>query len=148
MSNPVWPMLAAERSALAEYLPTLSDNDWKCQSPCTGWTLHDLVAYGDADRPALPTHERFVASAVASDTRFSLGTRPRETQLYLSAHTSIGGNTTSALSSAIATLSATIWPKSCRSGNDEVAITATPEIAVSEETMNARPVRAEATSIA
>ena len=45
MSNPVWPMLAAERTALVDYLPTLSDNDWKCQSPCAGWTVHDQVSH-------------------------------------------------------------------------------------------------------
>ena len=36
MNNPIWPMIAAERSALVSYLPTLSDGDWKCQSPCAG----------------------------------------------------------------------------------------------------------------
>ena len=106
---------------------------------------------GAEDPPARRTQERFVASAgsaVSVGARWSAGTRPRETQLRLSAHTSIGGRTTSALSSAIATLSATIWPKSCSSGSDDVAMTATPEIAVSADTMKARPVRDAATSIA
>ena len=79
-------------------------------------------------------------------SRRSGGTSPRETQLRRSAHTSIGGSTTSALSSATATFSATISPKSRSSGSDDVAITATPEIAVSADTMNARPVRDAVTS--
>ena len=73
---------------------------------------------------------------------------PRDTQLCRSAHTSIGGRTTSALSSATATLTATMMPKSRSSGSDDAASTATPEIAVSADTMNARPVRAAATSTA
>ena len=43
-------------------------------------------------------------------------TRPRDTQLCRSAQTSIGGSTTSALSSATATLTATMMPKSRSSG--------------------------------
>jgi uncharacterized protein (TIGR03083 family) len=45
MSSPVWPMLAAERSALVEYLPTLSEADWKLSSPCPGWSVRDQVAH-------------------------------------------------------------------------------------------------------
>ena len=56
---------------------------------------------------------------------------PRDTQLRLSAHTSIGGSTTSALSSATATFIATMRPKSRSSGSDENESTATPAIAVS-----------------
>ena len=46
-------------------------------------------------------------------------TRPRDTQLCRSAQTSIGGSTTSALSSATATLTATMMPKSRSSGSDD-----------------------------
>ena len=45
MGSPVWPQLAAERSALVDYLPTLSDTDWARQSPCPGWSVRDLVAH-------------------------------------------------------------------------------------------------------
>ena len=75
----------------------------------------------------------------ASRFNMSLDTRPRETQFRRSAHTSIGGSTTSALSSATATLRATISPKSRSSGSDDVAMTATPDTAVSADTMNAAP---------
>ena len=46
------------------------------------------------------------------------------------------------------TFTATMTPKSRRSGSDDADNTATPEIAVRPETMNARPVRAAATSTA
>jgi uncharacterized protein (TIGR03083 family) len=45
MSSPVWPMLAAGRSAFAAYLPTLTDADWGRQSPCPGWSVHGQVAH-------------------------------------------------------------------------------------------------------
>ena len=76
------------------------------------------------------------------------GTSPRDTQLRRSAHTSIGGRTTSALEQRDRDVERDDLPKSRSSGNDDVAITATPEIAVSADTMNARPVRDAATSIA
>jgi hypothetical protein len=88
---------------------------------------------------------RFGSMALAST---SSGTRPRLTQLWLSAHTSIGGRKTSALRSATATFMPTTTPKSCRSGSELVAITSTPLIAVSALTMNARPVRLAVTSTA
>lgn len=67
-------------------------------------------------------------------------------RLSLSAQTSIGGSTTRALSSATATFMPTIQPKSRNSGIEENEITATPEIAVKADTMNARPVLAAVTS--
>ena len=39
MSSPVWPMLAAERATLVDYLPTLSDADWSRPSPSAGWSV-------------------------------------------------------------------------------------------------------------
>src|SRR3954465_14209074 len=54
MSDSLWPMLAAERAALVAYLPTLSTNDWKCPSPCAGWTVHDLVAHVVAGAETTP----------------------------------------------------------------------------------------------
>ena len=69
-----------------------------------------------------------------------MGTRRLETQLRPpeSAHTSIGGSTTSALNSATVTLRPTTMPKSRSNGSDDVAMTATPVIAVSADTKNAR----------
>jgi uncharacterized protein (TIGR03083 family) len=45
MSNPIWPMLAAERAAFVDYLPSLSESDWARPTPCTGWTVKDQVAH-------------------------------------------------------------------------------------------------------
>ena len=68
MSNPVWPMLAAERSALAGYLATLSDADWRCASPCTGWTVRDLVAHVVAGAETTPLN--FGPSMIVSGFSF------------------------------------------------------------------------------
>jgi uncharacterized protein (TIGR03083 family) len=54
MSNPVWPMLAAERAAFVEYLPSLSEADWQRPSPCPGWTVRDQVAHVLAGARATP----------------------------------------------------------------------------------------------
>ena len=61
-----------------------------------------------------------------------------------SAHTSIGGISTSAASSAIATLSVTMMPKSRSSGSDDKISTAKPPMIVSADVKNARPVRGAA----
>jgi uncharacterized protein (TIGR03083 family) len=45
MSSPVWPMLAAERSALVAYLPTLSAADWGRPTPCPAYSVRDQVAH-------------------------------------------------------------------------------------------------------
>jgi uncharacterized protein (TIGR03083 family) len=79
MSNPVWPMLAAERSALVEYLPTLSDDDWKCQSPCSGWTVHDLVAHvvAGAETTPLTFGPGMIVSGFSFDKLAARGIRQR-----------------------------------------------------------------------
>jgi hypothetical protein len=51
----------------------------------------------------------------------------------------MGGRTTSADSRAMLTFMATTIPKSRRSGRADVAMTATPTMPVSAETMNALP---------
>ncbi len=45
MSSPIWPMLAAERSALVDYAPTLTDAEWTRESNCAGWSVCDLLAH-------------------------------------------------------------------------------------------------------
>ena len=45
MSNPVWPMLAAERSAVIDFSSTLSDADWTRESACSGWSVRDVLAH-------------------------------------------------------------------------------------------------------
>ena len=77
MSNPVWPMLAAERTALVDYLPTLSDGDWKCQSPCAGWTVHDLIAHVVAGAQTTPLNfgPGLIASGFSFDRLAARGIR-------------------------------------------------------------------------
>ena len=85
----------------------------------TGWTWR-------ANRPAAPRRRRHPWVASRRRAAAPSRSRPRETQLRLSAQASIGGSTTSALSSATATFIATMRPKSRSSGNDENDSTATP----------------------
>jgi len=41
----VWDVINAQRSALVELLPTLSEEDWRQPSLCAGWTVRDVVAH-------------------------------------------------------------------------------------------------------
>jgi uncharacterized protein (TIGR03083 family) len=54
MSNPVWPMLAAERSAVLDFGSTLSDADWKRASACAGWSVRDVLAHITAGAQTTP----------------------------------------------------------------------------------------------
>jgi uncharacterized protein (TIGR03083 family) len=40
-----WPMIEADRSALAEYLSGLSADDWTKQSLCADWIVEEVVAH-------------------------------------------------------------------------------------------------------
>ncbi|WP_239001841.1 MULTISPECIES: maleylpyruvate isomerase family mycothiol-dependent enzyme [unclassified Mycobacteroides] len=46
-------MLAAERASLAEFLHTLSEDDWLAPSLCDGWTVRDVVAHASVDAVSL-----------------------------------------------------------------------------------------------
>ena len=41
----VWPLVHAERAALAEDLERLDEGSWEAPSLCPGWTVHDVVAH-------------------------------------------------------------------------------------------------------
>lgn len=45
MATSPWPVIHAERGALADDLSSLSDAQWQTPSQCTGWTVHDLLAH-------------------------------------------------------------------------------------------------------
>ena len=45
MSDSPWPMIHAERKALAEDLADLSAERWKTPSLCTGWDVHQVLAH-------------------------------------------------------------------------------------------------------
>jgi len=72
-------MLATERSALVEYLPTLSDNDWKCQTPCSGWSVHDQVAHvvAGAETTPLTFAPGMIVSGFSFDKLAARGIRQR-----------------------------------------------------------------------
>lgn len=41
----VWPVIHAERKALAAQLDGISDEAWRTASLCTDWTVHDVLAH-------------------------------------------------------------------------------------------------------
>ena len=45
MATSIWPTVHAERSALAEDLDGLSDEQWSTPSLCEGWTVRDVLAH-------------------------------------------------------------------------------------------------------
>ncbi|MGH3725782.1 MAG: maleylpyruvate isomerase family mycothiol-dependent enzyme [Mycobacterium sp.] len=49
-------MLAAERADLAEFLHTLSDEDWMAPSLCAGWRVRDIVAHASVDAVSLSAY--------------------------------------------------------------------------------------------
>lgn len=49
-------MLSAERASLAEFLHTLSDDDWSAPSLCQGWSVRDVVAHASIDAVSLGTY--------------------------------------------------------------------------------------------
>jgi len=45
MAASPWPVIHAERGALADDLSGLSDAQWQTPSQCSGWNVHDLLAH-------------------------------------------------------------------------------------------------------
>lgn len=45
MADDIWPVIHAEREALAADLAGLSDEQWQTPSLCTQWTVHDVLAH-------------------------------------------------------------------------------------------------------
>ena len=45
MAASPWPVIHAERGALADDLSGLSDTQWQTPSQCTDWTVHELLAH-------------------------------------------------------------------------------------------------------
>lgn len=44
-ADDLWPVVHAEREALAAFLATLPDEQWEVPSLCAGWSVHDVVAH-------------------------------------------------------------------------------------------------------
>jgi uncharacterized protein (TIGR03083 family) len=45
MSDDIWPVVHAERRALAEDLTGLTPEQWQAPSLCGGWSVHDVLAH-------------------------------------------------------------------------------------------------------
>jgi len=60
----VWPMVHAEREALASDLESLDEAQWATASLCDGWTVRDVLAHMTAT--AKMTAPRFVGKMVSS----------------------------------------------------------------------------------
>jgi uncharacterized protein (TIGR03083 family) len=45
MSDPRWPLVHAERAALAADLAELTDQQWATESLCTGLTVREVLAH-------------------------------------------------------------------------------------------------------
>jgi uncharacterized protein (TIGR03083 family) len=63
-----WPEIHAERTALAEDLAGLSDEQWVTPSLCADWTVRDVL--GHLTATARMTPARFIAAFAASGFRF------------------------------------------------------------------------------
>ena len=75
MSDDVWPVVHAERRALAADLTELTPEQWQTPSLCTGWTVHDVLAHMVATAKGTPL--RFVTGLITSGFRFSAFTEKR-----------------------------------------------------------------------
>ena len=67
-TNP-WPLIHAEREALAADLATLTGEQWATRSLCTDWTVRDVL--GHMISTAKMTPPKFFASMAAAGFRFN-----------------------------------------------------------------------------
>ena len=75
MSIDVWPVVHAERRALADDLRGLAPEQWQTPSLCPGWTVHDVLAHLVATAKETPAG--FLRGLVGSGFRFSRLTETR-----------------------------------------------------------------------
>ena len=75
MSDDIWPVVHAERRALAEDLAGLTPDQWQTPSLSAGWSVHDVLAHMVAT--AKETPPAFFAGMVASGFRMSRFTEKR-----------------------------------------------------------------------
>ena len=76
MSDDIWPVVHAERRALAADLADLTPDRWRTPSLCAGWTVHDVLAHMVATAKLTPP--TFLVRLAASGFRMS---RFTDTQL-------------------------------------------------------------------
>lgn len=65
----IWPMIEAEREALAAELAPLTDAQWDTPSLCTGWSVRETLGHMSAT--AALTAPKFVAGMLRSGFRFN-----------------------------------------------------------------------------
>lgn len=63
-----WPLIRAERAALAADLESLDDAGWATASLCSGWSVRDVLAHMTATAKMTPP--KFFAKLAASGFRF------------------------------------------------------------------------------
>jgi uncharacterized protein (TIGR03083 family) len=63
-----WPLIHAEREALAADLGSLTDEQWATQSLCTGWTVRDVLGHMTATAKMTPP--KFFAGLAGAGFRF------------------------------------------------------------------------------
>jgi uncharacterized protein (TIGR03083 family) len=73
MSEPVWPLIHAERKALADDLANLSAEQWKTPSLCAGWTVQENLAHQVATASMTPP--KFVGALIGNGFDFQKLTR-------------------------------------------------------------------------
>lgn len=64
-----WPIIHAERVALADDLATLTQAQWGTASLCPGWSVHDVLAHMTATAKLTPA--RFIGKLAGSGFRFN-----------------------------------------------------------------------------
>jgi uncharacterized protein (TIGR03083 family) len=67
-----WPLIHAERAALAADLAPLDDGQWKTPSLCQGWSVREVL--GHLTATAKMTPPRFLAEFAAAGFRFNVMT--------------------------------------------------------------------------
>ena len=75
MSVDIWPVVHAERRALAADLAGLTPEQWATPSLCTGWSVHDVLAHLVATAKETPAG--FLAGMVRSGFRIQRMTERR-----------------------------------------------------------------------
>jgi len=81
-ASSIWPLVHAERAALAEDLATLADAQWVHPSLCERWVVEDVVAHLTAAASVGPV--RWLASVLGARFDFDLqGVRLRSTYVVV-----------------------------------------------------------------
>ena len=75
MANDIWPVVHAERRALAADLAGLREDQWRTPSLCGGWSVHDVLAHMVATAKESPA--RFVTGLIGAGFSFDRFTSRR-----------------------------------------------------------------------